>query len=104
HYPWYAEVQPVGWWLANHVSDGREELNFDEFGTYSPRRRFWKLNGIIKQLDEDEMPLSSYTLIHRDAILTPETKTLIVNWAKAMQDTMKNHYPADSLSKPQRKK
>src|SRR4051812_6460773 len=34
-YPWYAEVQPVGWWLSHHVNEGKKELNFDEFATYN---------------------------------------------------------------------
>ena len=29
-YPWYAEIQPVGWWLNNHVEDGKRHLNFSE--------------------------------------------------------------------------
>jgi hypothetical protein len=27
-YPWYAELQPVGFWLKHHVDEGKEHLNF----------------------------------------------------------------------------
>ena len=28
---WYEDVAPVKWWIANHVSDGRKAVNFDEW-------------------------------------------------------------------------
>jgi len=30
-YPWYASIQPLAWWLADHVKDGKKHLNFDEY-------------------------------------------------------------------------
>src|SRR2546430_458063 len=42
-YPWYANIQPGGWWLAKHIRDGKDEINFSEFGSYSPRRQANKL-------------------------------------------------------------
>lgn len=97
NYPWYAEVQPVSWWLNHHIEEGKHEVNFNEFSTYSLRRQYKKLEEIVEQLKEDEMPLSSYTLIHKDAQLTPEQKSLVTAWANAAIDTMKARYPADSL-------
>ena len=38
-YPWYAEFQPFGWWLAHHIKEGKAELNFSSFGTYSRRKK-----------------------------------------------------------------
>jgi hypothetical protein len=38
-YPWYANIQPGGWWLAKHIKDGKEELNFSDFELYSGRRQ-----------------------------------------------------------------
>lgn len=102
-FPWYTEIQPVGWWLQDHVNEGREELNFDEFATYSPRRQFHKLEEIGEQVEEGEMPLSSYTLIHRNAKLSDAQKKELKDWSDAMRDTMKLHYPADSLKMKPRK-
>jgi hypothetical protein len=34
NYPWYGNIQPVAWWLNNHIVEGKEELNFSEFGLY----------------------------------------------------------------------
>ena len=48
------------------------------------------------------MPLSSYTLIHKNAILNEQQKLSIANWVTTVRDSIKAHYPADSLKKPQR--
>jgi hypothetical protein len=81
-YPWYTNIQPIGLWMQHHVDEGKEELNFSEFKTYKPKRQKHKLEEIAEQVNEHEMPLSSYTLIHKNAVLTPEQNVALVNWAK----------------------
>lgn len=99
-YPWYANIQPVSMWLTNHVNEGKEEINFDDFGTYTVRRQYKKMKEIIKQVKEEkEMPLASYTWIHKDAILTDAEINTLASWAKGMQDSMKSIYPIDSLER-----
>ena len=73
-YPWYSKIQPVAWWLNDHIEEGKREINFSEFATYRIGRQYKKMDEIIKQVKEDEMPLSSYTLIHKNAILTQKSK------------------------------
>ena len=89
NYPWYAEVQPVAWWLANHIDEGKDELNFSEFGTYKLKRKIKKFNEIATEVTEGEMPLNSYTWIHKDAKLTKEESNLIINWANEMANKLK---------------
>ncbi|MEO6548403.1 MAG: heme-binding domain-containing protein [Ferruginibacter sp.] len=96
-YPWYANVQPVAWWLNDHIDEGKKELNFSEFATYKIRRQYKKLEETIELVKGNEMPLSSYTIIHRDAILSKLQKISIVNWASSIRNTIKSSYPADSL-------
>jgi len=98
-YPWYASVQPVAMWLGNHIDEGKEELNFSEFGSYSIRRKYKKLEEINEQVKEGEMPLSSYTIIHRDAKMNESQKLLLANWVTALRDSFKTNYPADSLAR-----
>lgn len=102
-YPWYSKVQPVAWWLGRHVSEGKQGVNFSEFAGYRPYRQYHKLEEIAEQVEEGEMPLSSYTLIHTDAKLSDAQKSSIVSWAKAAMDSMKAKYPADSLVRPKKK-
>lgn len=96
-YPWYAEVQPVGLWLNNHIHEGKEELNLSEFGSYQIARQYKKLDDMIDEVKEGHMPISSYTLIHRDAKLGDEEKQVLLNWCEDIRDTIKSKYPADSL-------
>jgi len=85
-YPWYAEIQPAGWWLASHVSDGRKHLNFAEFGTYPAKRQLKKLEELCDEVQDRGMPLKSYTLIHREARLTKSQMTALCDWAEAAHD------------------
>ncbi|MFC4261490.1 heme-binding domain-containing protein [Ferruginibacter yonginensis] len=97
-YPWYSKIQPGAWFLSDHVNEGKRELNFNEFASYRIGRQYRKLEEIGNEID-DEMPLASYTFIHRDAVLTPEQKSAIKNWVIATRDSIKAHYPEDSLKR-----
>ena len=101
-YPWYANIQPVSKWLGNHVNEGKGELNFSEFGIYSLRRQYHKLEEIAEQVEENEMPLSSYKLIHRNASLNETQKKTLSSWVKNLRDSFKLVYPADSLQRKRR--
>lgn len=80
NYPWYTNIQPVGWWLKNHIEEGKQNLNFDFFAQYDKEKMLDKLNGIKKSQQQGWMPLSSYTWIHKNAILNEAQKKMIVNW------------------------
>ena len=86
NYPWYNKIQPVNWWLADHVNEGKRKLNFDEFNTYSTKKRLHKLDEVIETIRENEMPLKSYTLIHGDAKLSDSDKQEIETWAKKIKN------------------
>ncbi len=99
-YPWYSNIQPIAWWLNDHVVEGKKEINFSEFATYRIGRKYKKIQEIIEQVKEDEMPLASYTLIHRNAILSKDQKLSVINWATSIRDSIKAQYPEDSLKRP----
>ena len=88
NYRWYANIQPVGWILANHINDGKADLNFDEFGNYSKRMWLSKLKAIGSSVKDGTMPLSSYTLLHQEAKLSKENKALIIEWATNTRDSL----------------
>jgi len=87
NYPWYNKVQPISWFLEGHIRKAKEELNFSEFGNYSNRKKKSKLKSIISQVKDDEMPLSSYTLIHRDAKLSEKDKLELEKWLTELRDS-----------------
>ena len=88
NYPWYSYVQPVGWFLESHINKGKKELNFSEFGSYTVRKQKSKLKSIVNQVEKGEMPLSSYTLIHRDARLSQDQKKALVNYINSVLDSL----------------
>ncbi len=96
-YPWYNNLQPVASWLHNHIEDGKREVNFDEFATYKIGKQYRKFLEIKEQVEQGEMPLSSYTIIHRNAILNQEEKKALINWAESARGIIRAKYPADSL-------
>ncbi len=73
-------MQPVAWFLENHIEEGKAELNFSEWDSYSNRRKISKLKSIVSQIKENKMPLSSYTMIHKDALLDDIQKKEIIDW------------------------
>lgn len=87
-YPWYAQIQPVGWWLADHVRDGKAELNLSEFGALTDRRKGSKLETMYDEASERHMPLKSYTFVHRDAKLTDAQIQLLCDWFESVRDQL----------------
>jgi len=83
-YPWYNNIQPVASFLADHVKEGKEELNFSEFGSFKTKRKLKKLKEIVKEVEEGEMPLNNYLWLHKEAVLTPADKQALIEWAKAL--------------------
>lgn len=88
NYPWYTNIQPVGWWMNNHIEDAKRSLNFNEFANMPARngkttveRQLKKLDDIKEMLEEGKMPLFYYTFIHKEARLSKEQKQLIINWS-----------------------
>lgn len=96
-YPWYAEIQPVASWLANHVDEGKRKLNLSDFSSRRIAIQNHKFEEIIEMVESGEMPLASYTWIHRDAILSENQKQALIGWARTNMDSLKAQYPADSL-------
>jgi len=86
NYPWYANIQPVGWWIQySHVNDGKRHLNFSEFASYPEKRAKKKIEEIADEIREGGMPLSSYTFLHQDAVLSQEQAKTLVDWAESLK-------------------
>ena len=87
-YPWYTNIAPVSWWIKKHINEGRDELNFSEWGNYSARRKDHKLDEIIELVEEEEMPLKSYLIAHGDAKISTEQRAKIIEWAKTVREDL----------------
>jgi len=87
-YPWYSQITPVNWWLKNHIDEGRDEMNFSTWGTYTPKRKAKKLEEVCEQVESGAMPLPSYLWAHRDAVLSPDDAKLLCSWSKSVRESL----------------
>jgi hypothetical protein len=81
-YPWYSNITPVNYWMADHVNHGKEELNFSKWNGYTIKKKDHKLDELIEMVEGKEMPLPSYTWTHGDAKLTDSQIEIVIDWAK----------------------
>ena len=90
-YPWYSQIQPVAWWLDDHVREGKREFNFSEFASYPAKKADHKMEEFIELVKKEEMPLTSYTVLHDDARLTDEQRVALTNWAAGIRKEIQSN-------------
>ena len=88
-YPWYFNVTPVNYWIADHIEHGKGDLNFSEWAKYSLKKKEHKMDEVWEEVKKKEMPLDSYTWTHGDAKLSDEQIKAVVDWGKAVQGNYK---------------
>ena len=69
---------------------------------YPVWKQYKRFGDINEEVKDGDMPLTSYTIIHRDAVLNEASKLAIENWAEASRKQIENSFPADSLIAPKR--
>jgi hypothetical protein len=90
-YPWYTNLQPVAWWLRDHIDHGREELNLSTFNTYETKKKARKLEEICDEVRDGKMPLPSYLWGHPEAVLTESDKNVLCSWTEAERAKLTNN-------------
>lgn len=80
NYLWYDYIQPARMLVESHIRSGKKELNFSEWADYTERKQQSKLERITKQVQQDKMPLKSYTMLHTLAKLNTDKKQQLINW------------------------
>lgn len=88
-YPWYFNVTPLNYWIADHINHGKGEVNFSEWANYSLKKKEHKMEELWEEVKKKEMPLDSYTWTHSEANLTDDQIKAVVDWAKTVQDDYK---------------
>jgi len=83
-YPWYSEIAPVSWYLAQHVNEGKEHLNFSEWTAYNKNQKSHIIKDLEEVLEDIEMPLKSYLILHKDAEMTQKQYETLLNWVKTI--------------------
>jgi len=85
NYVWYDYIQPARTLVENHIKNAKGDLNFNEWGTYSNRKQERLLTSIKKQIETKQMPLSSYTLMHKKAKLNDGQVKTLTDWLKEQE-------------------
>ncbi len=83
-WPWYSRVGPVSWVLASHVNEGREHLNFSEWGSLEDDVKVHAADEIWEEVEDEAMPLPMYTRVHPEAKLSEQDKTVLRAWADSL--------------------
>ena len=84
-YPWYNNITPVNYWMADHIEHGSKHFNVSKWADYSIKRKDHKFDELIEMVEDKEMPLPSYTWTHGDAKLTDAQITSVLTWAKQVR-------------------
>lgn len=87
-YPWYSNLAPISWMLSSHIEEARGTFNFSEWGDYTYENKIAIFEGCIEMIEEREMPLGSYTLIHSDAKLSDHQISTLTNWFKLQEGSL----------------
>lgn len=80
-WPWYSRVAPVSWLVAQDVAEGRKHLNFSMWD-----RPNEDADKIIEMVEDGEMPLPEYVLLHPEARLDELTRAALVKGLRATLD------------------
>jgi hypothetical protein len=82
NWPFYSYIAPISWLVAHDVEEGRDELNFSEWNNISSEKRDKIIEEIIEEVNEDEMPLKIYLLMHPESQLDDQQKAIIRSWSE----------------------
>jgi hypothetical protein len=70
-WPWYTQVAPVSWLMAQAVTEGRKAVNFSEWSAYSPDQQRTLLAVSCDDATSGRMP-GPYTLVRPETRLSPQ--------------------------------
>lgn len=84
-YPWYNTITPVNYWLADHIKHGKKHFNMSNWVGNSTKRKDHKFEELIEMVEEETMPLNSYTWTHTEAKLTDAQIKTVIDWAKQVR-------------------
>ncbi len=79
-WPWYSKIAPISWWINDHIEHGSHHLSFSKWKIYSKEEKDKKMHEIVEEIEEGEMPLYSYTILHNEAVLTEQEKERLIQF------------------------
>lgn len=80
-WPWYVHVAPVSWLLWSDVNEGRQNMNFSEWGLYPPATQAKFMRRSWREVSGGDMPPWYYRMMHPPSRLTDADKAVIKRWS-----------------------
>lgn len=97
-YPWYHKIPGIKQFLNNHIEEGREHLDFTDGFPFAGKGDPLKQLGEIKEvIEEDEMPLLSYRLLHWGSRLSQAEKDSIYEWVDSSIVALTRFYDRENI-------
>ncbi len=84
-YPWYNNITPVNYWLAEHINDGKKHFNVSNWVGNSTKRKDKKMDEVIEMVEKKYMPIESYLFVHTEAKLSDDQIKAVADWAKQVR-------------------
>lgn len=80
-WPWYVHLAPVSWLLWSDVGEGRDNVNFSDWGLYPPDKQAKLKRKAWEDVSEGEMPPWYYRMMHSTSRLSDADKALLQQWS-----------------------
>ncbi|HTD41692.1 MAG TPA: heme-binding domain-containing protein, partial [Mucilaginibacter sp.] len=91
---WYDKIAPAYWLVANHVKEGRADLNFSNWANLAPADQKAKLWESVNQVILGAMPVKSYTSVHPEAKISKDDLSVLKQYLAGMVHSK----PADTAT------
>jgi hypothetical protein len=69
-YPWYHDIAPVSWVIANHIDQGRKALDFSNWEKIDSKIKLERLERAKQVIYNHRMPKQEYLIMHENAALS----------------------------------
>lgn len=83
-WPWYSRIAPGSFLITRDVNEGRKHLNFSDFSEMDLFDSTDIADEIIEVMEEEEMPILPYLLLHPNASLSDSQTNAIIEWANTL--------------------
>jgi hypothetical protein len=88
NYLWYHQIAPVSWLVSSDIKDGKKEVNFSEWGQIDVVDKIGDLDDICKEVKKGDMPIKSYTIMHKNARLSKAQVDTLCAWSEKLSEDL----------------
>jgi hypothetical protein len=83
-WPWYSQIAPASWLITHDVNEARRHFNFSKWNEMDTRHIEKFVEEAEYEILEGDMPLPSFTIMHKNTKLTDEEKEIMIDWLSSL--------------------